>query len=165
MYEIDLSTLMLISIDNESTKVVTTEDEFIVSDNIKKIMDNSCKFFGNSLVERIKVTNRLINISSKAPIIVEESRNIIFFPLKSTREKNNIWISYNNLEKYTKNNDETIFTFKCGKSISLKFSYYIIDNQVTRSLMLDYEIKKRRESLKKWDFFFLFQGFYGIIIM
>ena len=51
------------------------------------------------MADRLKMTNRLINIKVKAPIIVEESRNIIFFPLKSTREKNNIWISFNNLEK------------------------------------------------------------------
>ena len=95
------------------------------------------------------MTKRLININSKSPIIVEESRNIIFFPLKSVREKCNIWISYNNLEKYIKSDYRTIFYFKNNKQVVIDFSYYIIDNQVTRSLMLDYELKKRRESLKK----------------
>lgn len=86
MYEIDLSTLLLIGIDEESTKIVTLTDEFIIHENVKTIIDNSCKFFGSSLTDRIKTTNRLINITSKSPIIIEESRNIIFFPLKSTRE-------------------------------------------------------------------------------
>ena len=62
-----------------------------------------------------------------------------------------------------------MFYFKNNKQIVIDFSYYIIDNQVTRSLMLDYELKKRRESLekqaKKTYFFFLFKGFYDIIIM
>ena len=149
MYEIDLSTLLLIGLNDESTKVVTTDDEFIVNNNSKKIIDNSCKFFGSSLADRIKATNRLVKMASKTPIIIEESRNMIFFPLKSTREKNNIWVSFNNLEKYEKNAENTIFYFKSGKQISIKFSYYIIDNQVTRSLMLDYEINKRRKSLEK----------------
>ena len=95
------------------------------------------------------MTKRLINISSKSPIIVEESRNIIFFPLKSIRDKCNIWISFNNLEKYNKSLDKTIFYFKNKKEVIIDFSYYIIDNQVTRSLMLDYELKKRRETLEK----------------
>ena len=95
------------------------------------------------------MTKRLININSKSPIIIEESRNIIFFPLKSIREKSNIWISYNNLEKYVKSGDKTVFYFKNNKQVVIDFSYYIIDNQVTRSLMLDYELKKRRESLLK----------------
>ena len=53
------------------------------------------------------------------------------------------------MEKYIKSGDKTIFYFKNNKQVVIHFSYYIIDNQVTRSLMLDYEIKKRRESLKK----------------
>lgn len=149
MYEIDLSTVMLIGIDEFKTRVVTLDSEFIIDIDSKKIIDNSCKFFGSSLSDRIKMTKRLVNVNSKSPIIVEESRNIIFFPLKSTRDKCNIWISFNNLEKYVKNGDKTTFIFKNKKQVEIDFSYYIIDNQVTRSLMLDYELKKRRESLEK----------------
>ena len=149
MYEIDLSTLMLIGLDDEKTKIITLDDEFIINIDSKKIIDNSCKYLGSSLNDRVNTTKRLINIKSKSPIIVEESRNIIFFPLKSIRDKCNIWISYNNLEKYIKSGDKTIFIFNNKKEVIIDFSYYIIDNQVTRSLMLDYEVKKRRESLKK----------------
>ena len=149
MYEIDLSTLMLIGIDDESTKVVTMNDEFTIKESAKKIVDNSCKFFGSSLTDRIKATNRLVKMASKTPIVIEDTRNIIFFPLKSTREKNNIWISYNNLGKYIQDDDKTIFEFTNGKIIEITFSYYIIDNQVTRSLILDYELGNRRKSLEK----------------
>lgn len=149
MCEIDLSTVMLMGIDDNSTKIISYEKEEIISKNSKELINLSCKFFGSSLNDRINVTKRLINISSKSPIIIEESRNIIFFPLKSTREKNNTWISFNNLEKYEKNNDNTILYFKCGKIVKLDFSYYIIDNQVTRSLILDYELNKRKKSLEK----------------
>ena len=149
MYEIDLSTVMLIGIDEEKTKVITTDSEFIIICDSKKIIDNSCKFFGNSLTDRVKMTKRLTNIKSKTPIIIEDSRNIMFFPLKSTREKCNIWISFSNLEKYVKSLDKTIFYFHNNKQVVIDFSYYIIDNQVTRCMMLDYELKKRRESLKK----------------
>ena len=147
MYEIDLSTVMLIGLDDEKTKVITLDSEFIIDTDSKKIVDNSCKYFGSSLTDRVNMTKRLINVKSKSPIIIEESRDIIFFPLKSTREKCNIWISFNNLEKYVKSGYKTIFYFKNNKEVTIDFSYYIIDNQVTRSLMLDYEVKKRRESL------------------
>ena len=149
MYEIDLSTLMLIGINDESTKIVTSDNEYVIHESSKKIIDNSCRFFGSSLSDRIKVTKRLVNMASKTPIIVEESRNIIFFPLRSTRDKSNIWVSFNNLKKYEKEGNKTIIYFKCGKIISLVFSYYIVDNQVTRSIVLDYEINKRRKSLQK----------------
>ena len=149
MYEIDLSTLMLIGIDDNQTKIITMENEFIINLDSKKIIDNSCKFFGSSLSDRVNMTKRLININSKYPIVIEETRNIIFFPLKSVREKCNIWISFNNLDKFIKSGSKTLFYFQNNKQVSIDFSYYIIDNQVTRSLMLDYELKKRRESLKK----------------
>ena len=147
MYEIDLSTLMLIGIDENTTKIITFDKEFIIKKSCKEIVDSSCKYFGSSLSDRIKSTNRLVKMASKTPIFIEETRNIIFFPLKSTREKVNIWISFNNLENYSKNGDNTILNFKKNKSISIRFSYYIIDNQVTRSLILDYELNKRRKNL------------------
>lgn len=148
MYEIDLSTLVLIGLSDKETKVYTLDDEFIVKENSKKIIDDSCRYFGSSLTDRIKATNRLVNMASKTPIIVEESRNIIFFPLKSTREKCNIWISFNQLDKYLKDGRNTILKFKNGKQIILNFSYYIVDNQVTRCIILDYEINNRRKSLE-----------------
>lgn len=149
MYEINLSTLLLIGLNDTSTKVVEIEKEFIVDSSCKDIINNSCKYFGSSLVDRINSTKRLVNISSKSPILIEESRSIIFFPLKSTREKNNIWISFNNLVSYEKNNKKTLFKFYGNKDYLLDFSYYIVDNQVTRSMMLDYVLKKRKETLKK----------------
>lgn len=149
MYEIDLSTVMLIGINDISTKIVTIDNEFIVNLSSKKIIDDSCRFFGSCLSDRIKATNRLVNMASKTPILIEESRNIIFFPLKSTREKNNIWISFNNLEKYVKDGKNTLFYFKNNKNVTLNFSYYIVDNQVTRCILLDYELNKRRKSLEK----------------
>ncbi len=147
MYEIDMSTVMLIGNSLESTKVVTIEKEFIINCNSKEIINNSCRFFGSSLIERGNMSKRLINISSKVPIFIEESRNIIFFPLKSTREKINIWISFNNLLEYEQVGKKTLLKFKNNKEVLVDFSYYMIDNQVTRCMMLDYMAKKRRESL------------------
>ena len=48
-----------------------------------------------------------------------------------------------------KKDDVTYLYFKENKVQKLDFSYYIIDNQVTRSLLLDYEMNKRRKSLEK----------------
>lgn len=149
MYEIDLSTLVLMGIDENTTRIITDDDSFIVYASTRKIIDESCKYFGSSIENRIKSTKVVAKMSAKVPIIIEETRNIIFFPIRSTREKNNIWISFNNLENYTKNGRETILKFKSGKEITLKVSYYIIDNQVTRSMILDYEMNNRRKSLEK----------------
>ena len=144
-----MSTLMLIGQEDGTTKVITKNGNFIVPDSAKNIIDHSCRYFGSSLDERVKATIRLVKMNTKTPILIEESRNIIFFPLRSVREKNNIWISFNNIDKYTKSGANTIFKFKCSKKVTIKFSYYIVDNQVTRSLILDYEMQNRRKSLEK----------------
>lgn len=149
MYEIDLSTYLLIGIDKEHTKVITSTEEFVIEENCNHIINNSCQYFGSTLRERINFTNRIVKMKSKAPIIIEDTRNIIFFPIKSIKEDNNIWISYNNLETYEKIDKNTRLIFKNKSHYILDYSYYIIDNQVTRSLILDYEIIKRRKSLEK----------------
>lgn len=148
MYEINLSTLMLIGIDSNTTKVITLEKEFIVSESAKDIINNSCKFFGCTLSDRVNTTKRLTKIANKSPIIIEESRDIIFFPLKSVREKCNIWISFNNIDSYIKEGNNTVIKFSNNKEFKLDFSYYIIDNQITRSIMLDYVLKNKKECLK-----------------
>jgi len=147
MYEIDLSTLLLIGIDEKSTRVVCLDGDLLISDNAKNIINYSCKFFGSSLSERINFTKRLINVSNKSPIFIEETKNIIFFPLRSTREKKNVWISFNNLESYEQVGRKTLLKFKNKCEFLVDYSYYIVDNQITRCMMLDYTMKKRRESL------------------
>ena len=87
MEEINLSTIMLIGQDENLTKIITIDDEYFVDKSSYKLINQSCKFFGSNLKERIKMTNRLINVSIKSPIIIEERRNIIFFPLKSSKKR------------------------------------------------------------------------------
>ena len=147
MYEINLSTLLLIGIDEKTTKVVDFNGEYIIKECSKNIINFSCKFFGSSLIERGNITKRLINISNKAPIFIEETKNMIFFPLRSTREKVNIWISFNNLESYEQVGRKTLLKFKNQQEVLIDYSYYMVDNQMTRCMMLDYMAKKRRESL------------------
>ena len=147
MYEIDLSTLLLIGIDEKTTKVVDFNGEYIIKECSKNIVNYSCKFFGSSLIERGNITKRLINVSNKAPIFIEETKNMIFFPLRSTREKVNVWISFNNLESYQQDGCKTLLKFKNQHELLVDFSYYMVDNQMTRCMMLDYMAKKRRESL------------------
>ena len=146
MYEIDLSTLMLMGLDDATTKVITLDDEFVINIDSKKIIDNSCKYFGSSLNDRVNMTKRLINIKSKSPIIIEESRNIIFFPTASCVNKNSIWISYNNLLKYSKVDDfSTVLYFKKNFNYKVLVKYKLVDNQVVRCMKLSMFLGKRKE--------------------
>ena len=101
-YDINMGTLAIIPIDEDSTKIIEVDNEFIVKENSLKIIDNSCKFFGSSYKGRLEGTKNMIGVNYKAPIVIEDSKNIIFFPISSPRLHECFWISFKNIESYHK---------------------------------------------------------------
>ena len=146
-YEINEDTLALISLDKK-TKVFENNKTFTVDKETSKIMEESCEYFGSSLSGRQKGTEKLIGVSYKAPIIVEESKNIIFFPTTSPRIKSCSWISLNNLERYYTRNKRLILEFKNHQKIMLNLSYGIIDNQILRATRLEAVLRGRKSEKK-----------------
>jgi len=142
-YEINEQTLALIPIDDR-TRVYELNDEFVVNKPVHKIMENSCEYFGSSLLGRQKGTSSLIGITHKAPIIVEESRELIFFPTTSPRLKDCSWISLKNIDKYYSKKNSICVEFKNNKIIELSISYGIIDNQILRATRLESVLRKRK---------------------
>ena len=98
-YEINNSTLALIALDNK-TKVIEEEREFFIDKTPSNILEESCEYFGSSYLGRKIGTKNLIGITHKSPIIIEESREIIFFPTSSPRLNNCSWISLNNIKNF-----------------------------------------------------------------
>ena len=91
------------------------------------------------------MTKRLININYKSPIVIEESRSIIFFPTSLPREDDCIWLSLNAIKKYLKKEDKTRIIFRDDTYIEIPVSYNIIDNQMARSIILEKELNKRKK--------------------
>lgn len=147
MYEINKETLAILSCGKEKCKIIECDREFYLNISAIKVIDNSCKFFGSSYLGRFDGTKKIMGISHKSPIIIEESNNIIFFPTKSPRLDNCSWISLNNLKNYYKENLNTIIDFNCGKKIKLELSYGIVDNQVLRATRLESLLNKRKKNL------------------
>ena len=85
-YEINKNTVALYAM-GEKTRVYEEDTNFIVNQSANKIMEESCRYFGSSLEGRKNGTKNLIGVSYKAPIIVEESCNIIFFPTSIPSQK------------------------------------------------------------------------------
>lgn len=142
-YEINEETLF-ISPYKERSKVYENHRVFLVDKPVSEIMEDSCNYFGSSLEGRQKGTERLIGITYKAPIIVEESKGIIFFPTSSPREKKCSWVSLNNIAKYYFKNKNLFIEFKNGIKIALDVSYGIIDNQILRATRLESVLRSRK---------------------
>ncbi|MFA7688946.1 MAG: competence protein ComK, partial [Bacilli bacterium] len=102
-YEISNNTLAIIPIGYSKSKVLETTEEFIVNLSPFEIINNSCKYFGSSYSGRHDGTKNLIGVSHKAPIIIEETTELIFFPTMSPRIPNCYWISLNKVKDFIKN--------------------------------------------------------------
>lgn len=147
-YEINDATLALISIDEELTTVYEDDKIFNVSKGANEIMEDSCAYFGSSLAGRQHGTNKLIGVTHKSPIIVEESREIIFFPTCSPRLAKCSWLSLNNIERYYSDGKKVVIEFKNDQKLVLNLSYGIIDNQILRATRLESVLRGRKNTKK-----------------
>lgn len=143
-YEVNSSTLAIVPIDSSTSRVIECDAEYIVKKDTTAIIDHSCKFFGSSYQGRFEGTKSVLGVNYKAPILIEESREIIFFPTISPRLKECQWISLKNVEKYIKNGFMSKIIFKNGKEIELDISYSSLENQILRSTRLESIIRNRK---------------------
>lgn len=144
-YEINDDTLLLLSVSEEITKVIETSTTFFVNKSSKKIIDESCRYFGSTYEGRIEGTKNLIGMTYKLPIIIEETKEIVFFPTCSPRQKECNWVSLSNIVDYTRNGKKTQVKFKTNVVIDLDMSYGSFENQIFRSTMLLMNLKKRKK--------------------
>jgi len=135
-YEINIDTLAILPIEENISKVYESETEYIVKQNCNKIIEDNCKFYGSSYKGRCEGTRFLTGIKSKCPIIIDESRDMIFFPTGSTRNEKNCWIALNKVKEYNKTIFGCYITFMNDFSLPLDISLYSIDNQYYRATML-----------------------------
>lgn len=144
-YEINNDTLAILPIDNYQSKIIEIDREIIINMTPMKIIENSCQYFGSSYQGRSLGTKNLIGVTHKAPIIIEESREIIFFPTNSPRLYECSWISLKNLNNYKKTNNKSKILFNNGNLLELDISYGSLDNQVLRAARLESVLRIRKE--------------------
>jgi competence protein ComK len=152
-YEINDETLAIIAKNNNSSLIYEDNENFIIKEVPNEIMEESCEYFGSTFTGRQIGTTKLIGITHKVPIIIEESKGIIFFPTASPRLDNCSWLSLNNIKSIKKLNNKKgcLITFKNGKNLNVNTSYNIINNQILRAskLQLEITLRKNQEILKK----------------
>lgn len=143
-YEINVNNLAIIPIDSKKSKVIELENDFLVKRKTTEIIDYSCKYFGSSYLGRQEGTKNLIGFNYKSPIVIEETREIIFFPTSSPRYPNCFWISLNNINNYKKYNNISKIIFNNNNEIIIDISYESLQNQILRATMLESVLRKRK---------------------
>ena len=148
-YEINTETLLIIPIGKGKSKVYEYDGEYEVNMSPLAIIKNSCLYFGSSYEGRKDAIKDMIGVDMKVPIIIEDGKNIIFFPTSSCINRSSIWVSYQNLLKYSKVNEfSTILYFRNNRSIQVNTKYNLIDNQIIRCVKLDSLLLKRKNFIK-----------------
>lgn len=142
-YEINMDTLAIIPYGKNRSKVYEGKEVFIVHQSTFKIIEQSCLYFGCSYEGRREGAKFLIGSEMKLPIVIDDYREIIFFPTSGCIRDNSIWISYHNLLKYIKYNDiSSELYFKNHVHFLVGCKYNLIDNQFIRCIKLDHAISK-----------------------
>lgn len=143
-YEINKNTIALIY-DDYKTIIYEKNNKYVINKLPNEIIKYSCEFFGCSFKGRLEGTKLLTGITHKSPIIIEESDEIIFFPIVSYRLNSCSWIRNKYIKKYEKCSDNRCkITFCNGTEIEVDCSFETIDNQVLRSSRLESIIRYRK---------------------
>lgn len=128
-YEINEETLAIMPDDVWSSMVLEDDFKYEVNKTPLEILDYSCKYFGSSYPGRKDGSKDILNSSYKLPILVEDTRNIIFFPTSSPLDDSCTWISLGNIKDYRKvGKNKTEILFKNNKVMTVDVSYYSFNN-------------------------------------
>ena len=145
-YEINEGTLAILpSNQKSSSKILEDNGEYIIESTPFEILDYSCRYFGSSYEGREEGTKTILKVNYKVPIIVENSRNLIFFPTSSPSDDDCCWISLKNIKDIEESeyNTTTIY-FNNGVNISIPVSKRTIENQILRASRLDLIMRDRK---------------------
>ena len=146
LLEINTKTCFLKGIDNSTCKIVNGIEEKTVKMSLKKFLNYNCEYYGSSFEGRKQSSKRLLGMKYKLPIVIEESREMVFFPTTSSESNNCIWISLNNISSYEEKDFSTVVTFNTGQIEKFDISMESFENQVLRASKLLLILKNRKQS-------------------
>lgn len=130
MFKITNNTLF-IEYDGDNTLVRENELDYVFGGNLlKNILNNSCIYYGSSLLGRKIGSKNILGDCYKTPLIISEKNNIIFFPIKDKSKV--MWISFNNINGFKKEKNGVMLEFKNGYSMFINVSNTILNNQILK---------------------------------
>lgn len=132
-YIINESTLYLEQ--QEQDVLINDLSTFLTIPNmkLKKIIEESCLYYGCSYRGHLAGTKSLINENYKLPIIINPHKKIVIFPLTALSNSQSIWFNFSNIENYHQiSKSKVLVEFKGGISRIFHVSYFIFHNQILR---------------------------------
>lgn len=144
-YEVGVNTLAVVGMGRRRSKIVESEGDLMVDYPAYEVMDHSCCYYGSSYSGRTKGSKAILKCEYKLPIIVEETREMIFFPTQSPSTDACIWLSLGNIDYIEGNHKQCTIVFKNGRNLTIFRSKESIENQLYRATRLKYLLSQRRK--------------------
>lgn len=143
-YEVTSATFAVIAINETLSRVIEREKELFINKSTIDIIEDSFKYYGCTYEGRCEGTRNLLNYSYKLPIMIEESKSLIFFPTASPKFAKCSWLSLHDIDKFYRHGESTQILFKNGYSLVIECSFETIENQLMRATRLDCVMKERK---------------------
>lgn len=142
-YEINEGTLAILA-KNKKSLILEDDKKYVVDSLPFDVVDHSCKYFGSSYEGRKEGTKEILHINYKVPIVVDNSRNLIFFPTNSPLSDDCSWLSLKSIKSIKEGSfNTTDVIFNNGVSINIPVSKRTMDNQILRASRLDLIMRNR----------------------
>lgn len=153
MYEINPLTMAIVSENGENgeqvTWIIEEETEFFSKNKPLQIVQRSCKYFGSSLKGRQEGTAAVAGITYKAPIAIDPSIGMYFFPTHSPANLKCSWISHTHIDMVHQVDHKAEIIFKNNKSVLIDASYGSMLNQIQRTAQFRYLMDTRLNQMRK----------------
>ncbi|MFD2443135.1 competence protein ComK [Bacillus sp. CGMCC 1.16607] len=158
-YEINPCTMLIIPHVYGSkiySKIIELEDEIISPFKPIDIIKASCEFFGSSYEGRKNGSRRLIGITHKAPIAIDPTNSIYFFPTTSSVRPECIWVSHEHVLHHRRSDSNiTHVTFRNKETFGLPISARSFNNQLIRTAHLRTKLAQRMSEMERKTYFYL----------
>ncbi len=129
---------------DQVTRVLEEDAEYVLDGNPTKVIDDACRFFGASLKGRQDGTKDISGITHKAPISIDPSSGMYFFPTTSPTSHKCSWIAHSHIDKVGRAPDQqTEVLFKNGRRVIVDISYGSMLNQLQRTAQFRYLLDNR----------------------
>ncbi|MGN1401456.1 MAG: competence protein ComK [Bacillus sp. (in: firmicutes)] len=146
-YEVNAYTTMIRPMmvdDKVYSEIMELDEEYTSPLKPLDIIKNSCNYFGCQYDGRRVGTKSLTGYTHKAPIAIEPSSSIYFFPTTSPEKESCVWIAQKHIASFAKKGPlETVVTFSNKQQIDVPVSYSTFENQLSRTSILKLTLDNR----------------------
>ena len=124
------------------TEILEKDHLFLVGMSPTDLMDANLNYYGSSLKGASDGASMILDGVSVTPILVNERRDIYWFPSKSPSKEDCVWFALHHIKHYHSLGErKTMVTFNNGCTIDIGISYNSFDMKVKQT----YKLKKKMD--------------------